>query len=64
VKITRAITGSWVFILLLVAGSSSDAAEFGEGRVSQVIQDVRMLKSNAAARPAVMNDKVTEETAL
>jgi len=35
-----------------------------QARVSQVIQDVRLLESHGGPRPAVVNDKVTQQTGV
>jgi len=40
------------------------ADELKEAKVTQVIQDVRMLPSNASSRPAVVNDDVRQGTAV
>src|SRR5215469_15822277 len=40
------------------------ADELKEAKVTQVIQDVQVLPSNAAARPAAMNDSVRQGTAV
>jgi hypothetical protein len=40
------------------------AADVKEGQVTQVIQDVRILPSNASPRPAVVNDNVHQGTAV
>jgi hypothetical protein len=40
------------------------AAELKEAQVTQVIQDVRLLPSNAAPRPASVSDRVREDTAV
>ena len=40
------------------------ADELKEAKVTQVIQDVRVLPSNAAARPAAVNDSVRKGTAV
>jgi hypothetical protein len=40
------------------------ADELKEAKVTQVIQDVRVLPSNAAARPAAVNDSVRQGTAV
>jgi hypothetical protein len=40
------------------------AAELKEAQVTQVIQDVRLLPSNAAPRPASVSDRVHEDTAV
>ena len=40
------------------------ADELKEAKVTQVVQDVRVLPSNAAARPAAVNDSVRQGTAV
>ena len=40
------------------------ADELKEAKVTQVIQDVRVLPSNAAPRPATVNDNVRQGTAV
>ena len=40
------------------------AGELKEAQVTQVIQDVRLLPSNASPRPATVNDRVHEDTAV
>jgi FecR protein len=40
------------------------ADELKEAQVTQVIQDVRVLPSNASARPAAVNDNVRQGTAV
>ena len=40
------------------------ADELGEAKVTQVIQDVRVLPSNASPRPAAVNDNVHHGTAV
>jgi len=40
------------------------ADELKEAKVTQVIQDVRVLQSNVAARPAAVNDNVRQGTAV
>jgi hypothetical protein len=40
------------------------AAELKEAKVTQVVQDVKLLRSNAAPRPAVINDNVRHGTGV
>jgi hypothetical protein len=40
------------------------ADELKEAKVSQIIQDVRVLPSNASPRPAAVNDNVRQGTAV
>jgi FecR protein len=53
-----------IFVFFIVVRSSGNAAELKKARVSQVIQDVRLLGSNAASRPAAVNDSIGEGTAV
>jgi hypothetical protein len=46
----------WISLSFVAAGAA--AVPLQEARVSQVIQDVRLLEAHAAPRPAVVNDKV------
>jgi hypothetical protein len=50
----------------LASGLSNEvsADELKEAKVTQVIQDVRMLPSNASPRPAAVNDDVRHGTAV
>ncbi|HJW38549.1 MAG TPA: hypothetical protein VJ420_08035 [Candidatus Udaeobacter sp.] len=50
----------------LVSGVRNDvkADELKEAKVTQVIQDVRVLPSNASSRPAAVNDDVRQGTAV
>lgn len=45
---------------LLGSGTLVAADELHQARVSQVVQDVRLLESRGAPHPAVINDKVTQ----
>jgi hypothetical protein len=49
----------WVFLSLLGAARLASATPLQQARVSQVIQDVRLLEARGAPRPAVVNDNVT-----
>ena len=40
------------------------AEELKEAKVTQVVQDVKLLPSNASARPAAVNDNVRQGTAV
>jgi hypothetical protein len=50
--------------VLLIAGYAIAADSKKEARVTQIIRDVKLLPSDAAARPAVVNDKVREDTGV
>ena len=53
----------WVLLFSVSSTRLATAAPLEEARVSQVIQDVRLLEAHGA-RPAVVNDKLTLERAL
>jgi hypothetical protein len=52
--------------LALASGLSNEvsADELKEAKVTQVIQEVRVLPSNASPRPAAVNDDVRQGTAV
>ena len=50
--------------VLLIAGHALAADSKKEARVTQIIRDVKLLPSDAAARPAALNDKVREDTGV
>jgi hypothetical protein len=54
----------WIPLLFVAARPVAAAAPLQEARVSQVIQDVRLLEAHAAPHPAAVNDKVTLERAV
>src|SRR4030095_13004183 len=56
--------GFIVLLSLIGAASLVAAAQPDQARVSQVIQDVRLLEAHGAPRPAVVNDKVTAGRAV
>ncbi len=52
------------FILAVWLPVGMRASELKEAQVTQVIQDVRLLPSNASPRPASVSDRVKEDTAV
>ena len=56
--------GALIVLCFAIAGSVAMGVPLQEARVSRVIQDVRLLTSNVAPRPAVVNDNVHEGTAV
>ncbi|HEX7517867.1 MAG TPA: FecR domain-containing protein [Chthoniobacterales bacterium] len=50
--------------VLLIGGHAIAADSKKEARVTQIIRDVKLLPSDAAARPAAVNDKVREDTGV
>ena len=55
---------SLVFALASWFPSGVSAADLKEAEVTQVVQDVKLLPSNASARPAAVNDNVRQGTAV
>ena len=56
--------GSLAFALANWLPNEISAADLKEAQVTQVIQDVRVLPSGAAPRPAALNDNVRQGTAV
>ena len=56
--------GSLAVALAIWFPSSVRADELKEAKVTQIIQDVRVLPSGAAARPAALNDDVRQGTGV
>ena len=52
------------FALAVWLPNRVNAAELKEAKVTQVVQDVKLLQSNAAPRPAVINDNVRHGTGV
>jgi hypothetical protein len=55
---------SLAFALASWLPNEVDAGELKEAKVTQVIQDVKLLPSNAVPRPAAINDNVRKGTAV
>src|SRR5262249_23811583 len=55
---------SLVFVFAGGLPNKVSADELKEAKVTQVIQDVRVLPSNASARPAAVNDDVRQGNAV
>ncbi len=51
-------------LLLIAPAASTIAAELKEAHVTRIIKDVQLLPSQAAPRPAVVNDNVRSGTAV
>src|SRR4029450_7123631 len=56
--------GALAFTLVSGFPNEVSADELKEAKVTQVIQNVQVLPSNAAARPAAVNDNVRQGTAV
>jgi FecR protein len=60
---SRILAGSVTSLVVLVLRPSVTAAP-SEARVTQIVRDVKLLPSEAEARPAAVNDVVSEETGV
>ena len=58
------MTASLAFALAIWFPNKVSADEVRQAKVTQVIQDVRILPSDASPRPAVVNDNVHQGTAV
>ena len=63
IRVTLTIA-SLAFALANWLPTEVSAADLKEAQVTQVIQDVRLLPSNASPRPATVNDNVRQGTAV
>src|SRR5262249_24479283 len=61
---SKPITLCGVLFILVASMRLAKAATLQEARVSQVIQDVRLLEAHAASHPAAVNDKVIQGSAV
>ncbi len=61
---SKPITVCGVLLILVAPTRLANAAALQEARVSQVIQDVRLLEAHAAPHAAAVNDKVTNGSAV
>src|ERR1700756_5043473 len=61
---SRPMTVCGVLFVSVAQMRLAKAAELQEARVSQVIQDVRLLEAHAASHAAALNDKVTKGSAV
>ena len=62
----RTVLSAAALVFVFAGGlpNKVSADELKEAKVTQVIQDVRVLPSNASARPAAVNDDVRQGTAV
>src|SRR6266849_9150751 len=58
------MTASLAFALAIWFPNEVSADELKEAKVTQVIQDVKLLPSNQSPRPAAVNDNVRQGTAV
>jgi hypothetical protein len=63
IKLARQSLGTGIAILVTIATSSAFAAK-NEAHVTRIIRDVKLLPSQAAPKPAALNDAVNDNTAV
>src|SRR5438094_9695015 len=61
---SKSITVCGVLLILFTQTRWANADTLKEARVSQVIQDVRLLEAHAAPHAAAVNDKVIQGSAV
>ncbi|PYL66501.1 MAG: hypothetical protein DMF25_00205, partial [Verrucomicrobia bacterium] len=61
---TRFIAVASAFTCLAAVATSASAAQLKEARVTQVVNDVKLLAGQAAPRPAAVSDPVRPGTAV
>src|SRR6266446_7876570 len=61
---TRFFAVASAFTCLIAVAASASAAQLKEARVTQVVNDVKLLPGQAAPRPAVVNDNLRSGTAV
>src|SRR5207249_1286786 len=61
---TRSIAVASAFTCLIAVATSANATQFKEARVTQVVNDVKLLLQQTAPRPAVVSDLVRTGTAV
>ena len=61
---SKPITVCGVLFILVAPTRLANADPLQEARVSQIIQDVRLLEAHAAPHPAAVNDKITVGSAV
>ena len=61
---TTCVVIAATFTCLVIGGRVANGAELKEARVTQIVQDVKLLPSQAAPRPAAINDQVRQDAAV
>src|SRR6266853_5846503 len=61
---TRFVAARSAFACLIAVATSANATQFKEARVTQIVNDVKLLLQQAAPRPAVVSDLVRTGTAV
>src|SRR5437588_6781869 len=60
----RAICASLLLLVALALAQFLTAAQLKEARLTQVVKDVKLLRTQTAPRPAVVSDEVRDGTAV
>src|SRR5207249_6785006 len=61
---TRSVAVASGFACLIAVATSANATQFKEARVTQVVNDVKLLLQQAAPRPAVVSALIREGNAV
>ena len=62
--VSKTLVRSLAVALILPAVGAAAESSKKEARVTQVIRDVNLLPSESSPRPAVINERVSEDTAV
>jgi hypothetical protein len=63
-RISTILAGPLACVALIFPNPTALAASSKEARVTQIIREVKLVPSDAAAREAALNDKVAEDTGI
>jgi hypothetical protein len=62
--VSKTLAGCLTCLALVLPYPTASAASSKEARVTQIIREVKLVPSDAAAREAALNDKVSEDTGV
>jgi hypothetical protein len=62
--VSKTVAGCLTCLALILPYPTASAASSKEARVTQIIREVKLVPSDAAAREAALNDKVSEDTGV
>ena len=63
-SVSKTLAGCLTCVALVLPYPTASAASSKEARVTQIIHEVKLVPSDAAAREAALNDKVSEDTGV
>ena len=63
-RVSKTLAGCLTCVALVLPYPTASAASSKDARVTQIIREVKLVPSDAAAREAALNDKVAEDTGV